>query len=90
VFVDNHPTTSQGDIVRHFSALKTGKLIFDQSTLSCKLRECPKMEAHIHDNPTSLSSKWPYIVTCPQVECALVLWVQHMENIGETVTGPML
>jgi hypothetical protein len=29
-------------------------------------------------------------MTWPDVEKALVLWVKHMEEKGETVTGPML
>ena len=36
-YVDSHPNASQADIVRHFSTLATGALVFDQSTLSCKL-----------------------------------------------------
>jgi hypothetical protein len=88
--MDTHPTASQADVVRHFTTLKSERLIFDQSTLSRKLRERPKLEARVHDNPTALSSKRPRIVTCPKVERALVLWIQHMEAIGETVTGPML
>ena len=48
------------------------------------------MEGRINDNPAALSSKWPCIVTCPQVERALVSWIQHIEAIGEAVTGPML
>ncbi|KIK15976.1 hypothetical protein PISMIDRAFT_16120 [Pisolithus microcarpus 441] len=89
-FVDAHPHMTQLDIVRHFAALKTGALIFNQTTLSRKLRDHPKMEARINDNPTALSSKRPRIVTCPQVERALVLWIKHMEDKGETVNGPML
>ena len=30
------------------------------------------------------------MVTCPDVERALILWVHHMEEKGETVSGPML
>ena len=89
-FVDTHPTTSQAGIVQHFATLKKGKLIFNQSTLSRKLQERPKLEARVNDNPAALSSKRPRVVTCPQVERALVLWIQHMEAIGEVVTGPML
>jgi hypothetical protein len=48
------------------------------------------MEAQINDNPNALSSKQPRIVTRPDVECALILWVRHMESRRETVTGPML
>ncbi|KAG2743486.1 hypothetical protein P692DRAFT_201723452 [Suillus brevipes Sb2] len=75
-FVDSHPTS--------------GALNFTQSTLSRKLREHPKMEAQINDNPNALSLKRPRIVTRPDVECALILWVRHMESRRETVTGPML
>ena len=48
------------------------------------------MEAHVNDNPTALSSKRPRIVVRPDVEHALYLWLLHMENKGEIVTGPML
>ena len=89
-FVDTHPNASQGEIVRHFKSLKSGALIFNQSTLSRKLRERPQMEARINDNPNALSLKWPRIVTRPDVERALILWIRHMESKRETVTGPML
>ncbi|KIK76363.1 hypothetical protein PAXRUDRAFT_170167, partial [Paxillus rubicundulus Ve08.2h10] len=65
-FADAHPTVTQAQIVQHFSSLKTDALLFDQSTLSRKLWEHPKMEAHVSDNPTALSSKRPHIVTSPQ------------------------
>jgi hypothetical protein len=48
------------------------------------------MEAHVNDNPSALSSKRPHVVTSPQVEHALILWVEWMEHNGESVTGPML
>lgn len=89
-FIDQHPTARQGDAVRHFATLKHGALIFDQSTLSRKLHERSKMEAHVNDNPNALSSKRPHIVTLPEVERALLLWVHRMEHNGETVTGHML
>ncbi|KIK77587.1 hypothetical protein PAXRUDRAFT_166397 [Paxillus rubicundulus Ve08.2h10] len=89
-FVDAHPSVTQTQIVQHFNSLKTNALLFDQSTLSRKLQEYPKMEAHIDDNPTALSSKRPCAVTSPAVELALIHWVQHMEAKGETATGPML
>ena len=39
----------------------------------------------------ALSSKRPQVVTCPDVEEALVEWVRHMETRhGESLTGPML
>ena len=37
-----------------------------------------------------MSSKCAQIVTQPNVERALVLWVKHMEKKGETINGPML
>ncbi|KAG1818353.1 hypothetical protein DFJ58DRAFT_673379 [Suillus subalutaceus] len=91
-FIVSHPTVAQTEIVKHFKSLKSGALIFKQSMLSHKLREHPKMEAQVNDNPSALSSKWPRIVTRPDVEHALILWVRvrHMENRCETVTGPML
>lgn len=30
------------------------------------------------------------VVTCPEVDQALRLWQQDMQNKGEVVTGPML
>ena len=89
-YVDSHPDLTQTDIVWHFSSLPTGALIFDQSTLSRKLRNRPQMEARVNSNPIALSSKRPRMVTRPDVERALYLWVQHMENKGEALTGPML
>jgi Tc5 transposase DNA-binding domain len=89
-YIDSHPDSTQADIVQHFSTLPTGALVFNQSTLSRKLRDRPKMEARINDSPTALSSKKPCTVTRPDVERALYLWVQHMENKGEVITGPML
>lgn len=48
------------------------------------------MEAHINENPNTLSAKWPRVVTRPDIERALVLWIQHMKHKGETVTSHML
>ncbi|KAG2067900.1 hypothetical protein BDR04DRAFT_1158532 [Suillus decipiens] len=50
-FIDSHPHATQAKIVNHFKSLKSGALVFTQSTLSRKLRERPKMEAHIDDKP---------------------------------------
>ena len=89
-YVDLHPNTPQADIVQHFGFLATRALVFTQSTLLRKLHDCPEMEARVNDNPTALSSKRPHIVVRPDVERALYLWLLHMENKGEIVTGPML
>ena len=36
-YVDAHPSVSQIEVVKHFRTLKTGALLFSQSTLSWKL-----------------------------------------------------
>ena len=41
-------------------------------------------------NANALSSKQPYIVTNPDVERALQVWVQQMEWKGELVNSGML
>jgi hypothetical protein len=89
-YVDMHHNVPQAQVVQHFKSLESGALIFTQSTLSRKLRERPEMEARQNDNPNALSSKRPRVVTRPDVERAIILWIRHMENKGETVTGPML
>ena len=89
-YVDAHPGVSQANIVEHFQTRYEGALIFNQSTLSHKLQEQPKVEAHVNDNPNALSSKRPWVVTRPDVEHALIFWVWDLELRGETVSGPML
>jgi hypothetical protein len=39
---------------------------------------------------TALSGKRAHIITRPDVKRALLLWFCHMEEKGETVSGPML
>lgn len=89
-YVDEHPRVSQGEIVRHFASKTDGALIFTQSTLSRKLKLHPELEKRVASYPNALSSKHARIVTRPDVERALILWVKHMEEKGETVNGPML
>jgi Tc5 transposase DNA-binding domain len=48
------------------------------------------LERHVTSHLNALSSKRPCVVTRPDVERALVLWMRHMEEKGESVTGPML
>ena len=88
-FIDEHPGISQAQVVNH-STCKDGALIFMQPTLSQKLEQCTELELHGDSNPSALSSKWPCIVTCPNVECALYLWVLYMEEEKEMVNRPML
>ena len=81
---------NQGQVVKYFATRPGGALFFMQSTLSCKLQQCPEMEAHVDSNANALSSKQPCIVTNPDVECALQVWVQQMEWKGELVNSGML
>ena len=48
------------------------------------------MEAWMHSNPNALSSKQPCIITRPDVDCALKLWVQYMEQKLEVFNASML
>ena len=89
-FIDEHPGISQAQVVNHFKTCKDGALIFMQPTLSWKLEQCTELESRGDSNPSALSSKRPCIVTRPDVECALYLWVLHMEEEKEMVNGPML
>ena len=80
----------QVDVVQYFATRPEGPLIFTQSTLSCKLQQCSDMEAHVKSNANALSSKRPCVVTRLDVDHALWLWVQHMEQKKETVNSAML
>ena len=44
----------------------------------------------MQSNPNALSCKWPHVVTRPDVDHELWLWVQQMETKGGVVSGPML
>ncbi|THH15958.1 hypothetical protein EUX98_g9379 [Antrodiella citrinella] len=91
-FVNAHPAMSQAAIVQHFATLADGALLFSQAALSRKLK--PDMRAELdrrsHDHANALSSKHVRVVTRPDVDRALILWVRHMEGKGEVVNGPML
>jgi len=89
-YADEHPLISQGDIVEHFKTKIDGALHFSQSALSCAIGRRTELEERSQSNPTALSSKRARIVTRPDVERALVLWVSHMLEKKETVSGPML
>jgi hypothetical protein len=66
--------------VRYFVTRLEGALLFTQSILSCKLRQRPEMEARVESNPNALSCKRPHVVTRPDVDQALWLWVQQMDR----------
>ncbi|KLO10496.1 DDE-domain-containing protein [Schizopora paradoxa] len=89
-YIDEHPTSSQTDIVNHFHDRHEGALVFTQGTLSRKIKKRAELEERVNSTPTALDSKRPRVVTRPDVEEALVLWVRHMEQKGETVSGKML
>ena len=90
-YVDTLPQLiNQGQVVNYFTTKPNGTLLFTQSTLSCKLQQCAKMEACVDSNPNALSSKQLCIVTSPSVEHALKVWVQQIEQKGETMSGGML
>ena len=91
VHISGHSSaTNQGEVVKYFATRPQGALLFSQSTLSCKLRQHPEMEAHVDSIPNALSCKWPCIVTRPDVDCTLWLWVQRMDWKGEVVNSRML
>jgi hypothetical protein len=89
-FVDAHPGLGQNAVVAHFKSQANGALVFTQATLSRRLKDRKTFEDRVHSNPTALSSKHPRVVTRPDVERALVLWLRSMEEKRETVNGPML
>jgi hypothetical protein len=79
-FIDQHPTMIQGDIVKHFALKSDGALTFNQCTLSRKIKSWQELEEHVTSHPNALSLKCPCVITRPDVERALVLWVRHMEE----------
>jgi len=89
-YVDAHPGTPQEKIVDHFRNRTEGRLIFDQSTLSRKLKVRAEIENRSMSYPNGLSQKRVRIVTRPDVDSALFYWVKAMEAKRESVTGAML
>ncbi|KAJ7815695.1 hypothetical protein B0H14DRAFT_2375147 [Mycena olivaceomarginata] len=89
-FIDDHLAMSQEDVTKHFRTLATGLLIFVQETLSRNLKRRAELEARAKSNPSGLSSKRERVVTRPDVERGLVMWVAQIEGKNETVTGDML
>ncbi|KIJ48341.1 hypothetical protein M422DRAFT_162554 [Sphaerobolus stellatus SS14] len=89
-YIDSHPGIPQEKVVQYFRMRQEGTLEFTQSTLSCKLKDRQTLQKRIDDNPNALSSKRARIVTRPDVDRSLYLWLKHMEEKGEIVNGPML
>jgi len=77
---DTHQLISQNKLVAYFSKQPEGGLIFTQSSLSCHLSQKGHEEdqAKLTANPTALSAKIVWVVTSPDVEKALMLWVKPM------------
>src|SRR5882762_2773810 len=90
-YIDEHPDESeQVKVVNYFRNRAEGPLIFSQSVLSRNLWKRKELEDCVQSHPNALSYKHARIVTQPDVEKALVLWVHYMEEKGEIIDGPML
>ena len=89
-YVDSHPDTPQVQVVEFFRTRPQGALEFTQASLSRKLKTRDQLEQRVHSHPSALASKQPHVVTRPDVEQALVLWIRSMETKGHIVNGPML
>ena len=89
---DNNQLVSQAETVSHFKNLPDNALLFTQGMLSRHLTKKGREQddTRLASTPLALSSKRARIVTRLDVEEALQLWVQHMEQKRETVTGPIL
>src|SRR5438046_7490343 len=61
MYMDSHPDLGQHEIVKHFKTKPGGTLIFNQSTLSRKLKKRTELEARAQSTPNVLSSKCPRI-----------------------------
>ena len=89
-WVDKHPHATQAEAVKHFATRQEGALLFDQGSLSRNLRKRTHREAEVTANPAALSSKRARIVTRPDVDQALWMWVQDRMSKSRTVSGPEL
>ncbi|KAJ7215372.1 hypothetical protein GGX14DRAFT_312813, partial [Mycena pura] len=93
-YMDEHPYLGQTAVVSYFKSRADsagGKLLFGQSALSKKLKQKDKIRALVATGePNVLSMKRARVVTSPEVDKALGLWVRDMEQKRRTVMGPML
>ncbi|KAH9013971.1 hypothetical protein EDB85DRAFT_1852030, partial [Lactarius pseudohatsudake] len=91
-YYDSNQPISQPEVVKYFSNCSEGALLFSQSALSQHLSQKGREEdqQRLLSNPTALSGKKAQLVTWPDVEKALFLWVKHMEEKLEHVTSAML
>ena len=89
-WIDANPGRSQQDTVDHFANRQGSPLRFNQATLSRKLKRRNDIEAAVKANPAVLSARRQRVVVSPEVEKALVLWVEDMLANGRVVNGPLL
>ena len=89
-WIDTNPYRSQQDVVDHFTNRRQNPLHFNQGTLSRKLQKWADIEAVVKANPAALSARRQRVVVAPEVEKALVLWVDDMLANGCVVNGPVL
>jgi hypothetical protein len=88
-WIDANPGGSQQSVVDHFANLKS-PLFFNQTTLSRNLQKRGNIEAAVKANPAALSARRQRVVVSPEVEKALLLWVQDMLDNGHSLNGPLL
>ena len=89
-WVDEHPYATQAETVKHFATRPEGALMFDQGTLSRNLGKRSRRESEVAENPAALSSKRARVVTRPDVDRALWMWVQDRMSKSRAVSGPVL
>lgn len=89
-WIDTNLHQSQQDVVNHFANRRENPLRFNQATLSRKLKKWGDIEATVKTNPAALSARRQRVVVAPEVERALVLWVEDMLANGRVVNGPVL
>ncbi|KAJ3514077.1 hypothetical protein NMY22_g14859 [Coprinellus aureogranulatus] len=89
-WIDLHPEATQEEVVRHFSSKKEGAPHFSQTTLSRRLAKRTQIEDRVAEYSGGASAKRERIVTAPQVDRSLFLWLKEMEAKNETVSGKML
>ena len=93
-YIDEHPQASQKDVANYFSTRSDadgGGLIMDRSTVSRIKANRAKIMTQAKATPSGLDMKKPHQVVSPEVERALYLWVQHLnDKKGEVASGPML
>jgi hypothetical protein len=90
MWIDANPDQSQREVVDHFANRQGGRLHFNQATLSRKLKKRNDIEATVKANPAALSARRQRAVVAPDVERALVLWVEDMLANGHILNGPLL